>query len=73
MYTGEKYVKTTTTDDGVSGWEEDKKNILSNIIQEQVKYTDLDFSFKTKGHMLKYPDKNTKRIKNILTYKQVCT
>lgn len=72
MYTGEKYVKTTTTDDGVSGWEENKKNILSNI-QEQVKYTDLDFSFKTKGHMLKYPDKNTKRIKNILTYKQVCT
>lgn len=51
MYTGEKYVRTTTTDDGVSGWE-DKKNILSNIIQEQVKYTDLDFSFKTKGHML---------------------
>lgn len=72
MYTGEKYVRTTTTDDGVSGWEENKKNILSNI-QEQVKYTDLDFSFKTKGHMLKYPDKNTKRIKNILTYKQVCT
>lgn len=72
MYTGEKYVKTTTTDDGVSGWEENKKNILSNI-QEQVKYTDLDFSFKTKGHMLKYPDKNTKRIKNILTYKQVRT
>lgn len=32
MYTGEKYVRTTTTDDGVSGWEEDKKNILSNII-----------------------------------------